>query len=413
MKIVVVGGGAAGMMAAAAASDICHDVTIIEKNEKLGKKLFITGKGRCNLTNACDSDGFFSSCMKNGKFMYSSFYGFTNDNVMDFFEGLGVALKTERGDRVFPVSDKSSDIIRALEKRLKSSGVKIRLNTGLSSVTAKKGSVAYLTTSGKEKIEADRIILALGGRSYPGTGATQDAIRVADDLAIETVPFEPVLVPLTTAEAYVRDLMGLSLKNVSAKLLCNGKKIYEGFGEMLFTHFGVSGPLILSASSYIKQDMYKKGISLHIDLKPALDEKQLGERILRDFSNEQNKQFSNALDKLLPSKLRPVMVSLSGIDAHKRINEVTRGEREKLVKLLKDLTLTVTGNRGFDEAIVSRGGISVKEINPSTMESKKIKGLYFAGEMIDVDALTGGFNLQIAWSTGHLAGISAACQGDA
>ena len=408
MKIVVVGGGAAGMMAAAAASETCGDVTLIEKNEKLGKKLFITGKGRCNLTNACDSDGFFNSCMKNSKFMYSSFYGFTNDAVRDYFEGLGVPLKTERGDRVFPVSDKSSDVIRALERRLKTGGVKVRLNTGLSSVGISDGMVTHVTTSKGDRLEADRVILALGGRSYPGTGATEDAIRIAEDLSIDTVPFEPVLVPLETSEDYVKDLMGLSLKNVSARLMCSGRKVYEGFGEMLFTHFGVSGPLILSASSYIKPDMYKKGLSLHIDLKPALDDKQLDERILRDFADGQNRQFANALDKLLPSGLRPVIVSLSGIDPHKRINEVTRAERERLLRLLKDLTLTVTGNRGFDEAIVSRGGISVKEINPSTMESKKIKGLYFAGEMIDVDALTGGFNLQIAWSTGHLAGVSAA-----
>ncbi len=408
MKIIVVGGGAAGMMAAAAASETCGDVTLIEKNEKLGKKLFITGKGRCNLTNACDSDGFFNSCMKNSKFMYSSFYGFTNDAVRDYFEGLGVPLKTERGDRVFPVSDKSSDVIRALERRLKTGGVKVRLNTGLSSVGISDGMVTHVTTSKGDRLEADRVILALGGRSYPGTGATEDAIRIAEDLSIDTVPFEPVLVPLETSEDYVKDLMGLSLKNVSARLMCSGRKVYEGFGEMLFTHFGVSGPLILSASSYIKPDMYKKGLSLHIDLKPALDDKQLDERILRDFADGQNRQFANALDKLLPSGLRPVIVSLSGIDPHKRINEVTRAERERLLRLLKDITLTVTGNRGFDEAIVSRGGISVKEINPSTMESKKINGLYFAGEMIDVDALTGGFNLQIAWSTGHLAGVSAA-----
>lgn len=408
MKMIVVGGGAAGMMAAAAASDTCGDVTLIEKNEKLGKKLFITGKGRCNLTNACDSDGFFNSCMRNGKFMYSSFYGFANDAVMDFFEGMGVTLKTERGDRVFPASDRSSDIIKALEKKLKNNGVNIRLNTGLSAVLVRDGSVTGITASNGDRIEADRVILALGGRSYPGTGACDDAIRVAKDLSIDTVPFEPVLVPLTTGESFVKDLMGLSLKNVSAKLTCMGKKVYEGFGEMLFTHFGVSGPLILSASSYIKPDMYKKGISLHIDLKPALTDKQLDERVLRDFADEQNKQFANSLNKLLPTKLIPVMVALSGIDPHKKVNEVTRAEREGLVRLMKDFTLTVTGNRGFDEAIVCRGGINVKEINPSTMESKKIKGLYFAGEMIDVDALTGGFNLQIAWSTGHLAGLSAA-----
>ncbi|MCR4806423.1 MAG: NAD(P)/FAD-dependent oxidoreductase [Lachnospiraceae bacterium] len=407
MRILVVGGGAAGMMAAVAASERCNDVILIEKNEKLGKKLFITGKGRCNLTNACDSDGFFNSCMKNSKFMYSSFYGFTNENVMDFFREAGVPLKTERGERVFPVSDHSSDIIRALEKRLKKSGVKIRLNTGLDSLVINEGAVKGVKTSAGERIDADRVILALGGRSYPGTGACDDAVRIGGDLGIDTVPFEPVLVPLTTEEAYVKDLMGLSLKNVSARLMHKGKKIYEGFGEMLFTHFGVSGPLILSASSYIKPGMYGNDLTLHIDLKPALDEKQLDDRVLRDFAGEKNKVFANSLSGLLPQKLIPVIVMLAGIDRGKRVNEVTRGEREVLVRLLKDLKFTVTGNRGFDEAIVCRGGISVKEINPSTMESKKIKGLYFAGEMIDVDALTGGFNLQIAWSTGHLAGESA------
>ena len=407
MRIVTVGGGAAGMMAAAAASLICNDVTLIEKNEKLGKKLFITGKGRCNLTNACDADDFFGNVMRNPKFMYSSFYGFTNRDVMNFFEELGVNLKTDRGERVFPASDKSSDIIRGLERKLKAGGVEVRLNTGLDSIETVEGRVCGIRTKDGVRIEADRVILALGGKSYPGCGACDDAIRIAGDLGIATVPFEPVLVPLTCLEDWVGDLMGLSLKNVSVRLEAMGKKIYEGFGEMLFTHFGVSGPPILSASSYIKGDMYKKGLKLHIDLKPALSEKQMDERVLRDFAGEQNKQFGNALSKLLPAKLIPIIVSLSGVDPKKKVNEVTRTEREGLVKLLKDLTLTVTGNRGFDEAIVSRGGISIKEVNPSTMESKKIKGLYFAGEMMDVDALTGGFNLQIAWSTGYLAGISA------
>ncbi|MBR6469384.1 MAG: NAD(P)/FAD-dependent oxidoreductase [Lachnospiraceae bacterium] len=406
MRIVIVGGGAAGMMAAAAASDECDNVLLIDKNEKLGKKLFITGKGRCNLTNACDSDGFFANVMRNPKFMYSSFYGFDNTAVMDFFEGLGLKLKTERGDRVFPASDRSSDVIGALKRKLNSNGVLIRLNTSLESVGISEGHVTHVITDKGEKIGADRVILALGGRSYPGCGSTDDAIRIAGDIGIGAEPFTPVLVPLNTGEAYVKDLMGLSLKNVSAMLECNGKKIFEGFGEMLFTHFGVSGPLILSASSYIKKDMYEKGLKLHIDLKPALDSKQLDERLLRDFAGEQNKQFGNSLSKLLPSKLIPVIVSLTGIDPKKKVNEVTRAERETLLGILKDLTLTVSGSRGFDEAIVCRGGISVKEINPSTMECKKIKGLYFAGEMIDVDALTGGFNLQIAWSTGHLAGVS-------
>jgi hypothetical protein len=338
--------------------------------------------------------------------MYSSFYDFDNRAVMDFFEGLGVKLKTERGNRVFPSSDKSSDVIGALKRKLNSGGVKIRLNTMLSEVLFENGHVSGVITDKGEKIRADRVIMALGGRSYPGCGSTDDAIKIADRLGLAPVPFEPVLVPLNTREPYVKELMGLSLKNVSARLEYGGKKIYEGFGEMLFTHFGVSGPLILSASSYIKKDMYDKDLRLHIDLKPALNDKQLDDRILRDFAGEQNRQFGNALSKLLPSKLIPVIVSLSGIDPRKRVNEVTRKERERLLLLLKDFVLTVCGNRGFDEAIVCRGGINIKEINPSTMECRKIKGLYFAGEMIDVDALTGGFNLQIAWSTGHLAGVS-------
>lgn len=407
MKIIVVGGGAAGMMAAAAASDTGADVLLIEKNEKLGKKLFITGKGRCNLTNACDPETFFDNVVSNPKFMYSSFYGFSNDAVMEYFESLGLKLKTERGDRVFPASDKSSDVIRTLEKHLKEKGVSVKLNTGLDRVELSDGEASGIVTDSGERIRADRVILALGGVSYPGCGAGDDAFRIADSLDIKVRDAEPSLVPLVTGDDWVQKLQGLSLKNVSVRLDAGSRKIYEGFGEMLFTHFGVSGPVILSASAHIGEKMYEKDPVLHIDLKPALDHKQLDDRVLRDFSSAMNRQFSNSLDRLLPSKMIPVIVDLSGIDGHKKVNEVTREEREGLVRLLKDLKLHVTGNRGFNEAIITRGGISVKEIDPSTMESKKIPGLYFAGEMIDVDALTGGFNLQIAWSTGHLAGVSA------
>lgn len=407
MKIIVVGGGAAGMMAAAAASDTGADVLLIEKNEKLGKKLFITGKGRCNLTNACDPETFFDNVVSNPKFMYSSFYGFSNDAVMEYFQSLGLKLKTERGDRVFPASDKSSDVIRTLEKHLKEKGVSVKLNTGLDRVELSDGEASGIVTDSGERIRADRVILALGGVSYPGCGAGDDAFRIADSLDIKVRDAEPSLVPLVTGDDWVQKLQGLSLKNVSVRLDAGSRKIYEGFGEMLFTHFGVSGPVILSASAHISEKMYEKDPVLHIDLKPALDHKQLDDRVLRDFSSAMNRQFSNSLDRLLPSKMIPVIVDLSGIDGHKKVNEVTREEREGLVRLLKDLKLHVTGNRGFNEAIITRGGISVKEIDPSTMESKKIPGLYFAGEMIDVDALTGGFNLQIAWSTGHLAGVSA------
>lgn len=407
MKVIVVGGGAAGMMAAAAASQTGAQVLLIEKNEKLGKKLFITGKGRCNLTNACDPDIFFGNVITNPKFMYSSFYGFSNDAVMEYFESLGCGLKTERGDRVFPVSDKSSDVIKALERSIRDNGVTVKLNTKLERIELSNGQVSGIVTDRDGKIAADRVILALGGVSYPGCGASDDTFRIADSLDIAVKEAEPSLVPLVAGDEWVPRLQGLSLKNVSARLYIGDRKIYEGFGEMLFTHFGVSGPIILSASAHIMEKMYGQDPVIHIDLKPALDHKQLNERVLRDFSSVMNRQFCNSLDKLLPSKLIPVIVDLSGIDGHKKVNEVTREERERLVNLIKDLKLNITGNRGFNEAIITRGGISVREIDPSTMESRKIPGLYFAGEMIDVDALTGGFNLQIAWSTGHLAGICA------
>ena len=411
MRIIVAGGGAAGMMAAAAAADVSknNEVMLLEKNEKLGKKLFITGKGRCNLTNACDESDFLNSVISNPKFLYSAFYGFTNKAVMDFFEGHGLVLKVERGERVFPASDHSSDVIKTLERDLREKRVDIRLNTGISGVAiSDEGNACGVITDRGERLKADRVILALGGVSYPGCGATDDGFRIASELGIETRAAEASLVPLTVMEEWCTRLQGRSLKNVAGRLEAgNRKPVYSGFGEMLFTHFGVSGPLILSASSYLKDDMYKKEPVLHIDLKPAINEKQLDERILRDFSETMNKQFGNSLGRLLPAKLIPVITELSGIDPKKKVNEITREEREGLVRLLKDLRLTVTGNRGFNEAIITRGGVRVKEINPSTMESKRIKHLYFAGEMIDVDALTGGFNLQIAWSTGHLAGESA------
>ncbi len=396
------------MMAAATASENKNnEVILIEKNEKLGKKLFITGKGRCNLTNACDSEGFFNNVITNPKFLYSAFNDFDNNSVMDFFDKHGLRLKTERGARVFPMSDHSSDVIKTLEKVIKENGVGIRLNTRAETVIVKEGQVKGILTKTGEKMPADRVILALGGVSYPGCGASDDAFRIAENLDIKVSKEEPALVPLVIREDICKRLQGLSLKNVSAELVYNNKSVYHGFGEMLFTHYGVSGPLILSASSYIKNGMYEGDLKLHIDTKSALTEKQLDDRVLRDFSENLNRKFSNSLNALLPSKLIPVIIELSKIDPEKKVNEITREERNKFVKLLKDIVLTVEGNRGFLEAIVTRGGINVKEINPSTMESKKIKGLFFAGEMIDVDALTGGFNLQIAWSTGHLAGESA------
>ncbi|MDO4508616.1 MAG: NAD(P)/FAD-dependent oxidoreductase [Lachnospiraceae bacterium] len=404
MNTIVVGGGAAGMMAAIIAARNNNKVTLLEKNEKLGKKVYITGKGRCNLTNACDDETFFESVITNPKFLYSAYYGFNSYAVMDFFESIGLKIKTERGNRVFPLSDHSSDVISVLNKELIRLGVKICLNTKVKKILIndKNECVGVLSTIGT--LNADKVILATGGKSYPLCGADGDTWKFADELNINTNEAEPSLVPLVTKEDFVKELQGLSLKNVSVNLTDWGKKLYSGFGEMLFTHFGVSGPLILTASTHVREKDYSKNLKLVIDLKPAMSEKELDERILRDFKENSNKQFINSLSGLLPSKLIPVIVKLSKIDARKQVNIITKEERLRLVSLLKGLELNVTGNRGFNEAIITRGGICVKEINPSTMESKKYKGLFFAGEMIDVDALTGGFNLQIAWSTGFLSG---------
>lgn len=403
MKTVIVGGGAAGMMAGIFAARSGDEVILLEKNEKLGKKVYITGKGRCNLTNACDDETFFDSVVTNPKFLYSAYYGFNSYAVMDFFEQLGLKIKTERGNRVFPVSDHSSDVIGALKQELNKLKVDVRLNTKVIGVRVNDEGVCIGVALEKENITADKVILATGGNSYKACGADGDSWKFAKALSIDTKDAEPSLVPFVTKEEYVKDLQGLSLKNVAVTLLTGKKCKYTGFGEMLFTHFGVSGPLILTASTHVKEKEYSDELKLYIDLKPAMTEKELDERILRDFKNYNNKQFINSLSDLLPSKLIPVIVELSGIDARKQVNLVTKEERQRLVKLLKGLELTIVGNRGFDEAIITRGGISVKEINPSTMESKKYKGLYFAGEMIDVDALTGGFNLQVAWSTACLA----------
>lgn len=403
MKTIVVGGGAAGMMAAIMSARCNDDVTLIEKNEKLGKKVYITGKGRCNLTNACDDIDFFDNVVTNPKFLYSAYYSFTSSQVMEFFEELGLKIKVERGNRVFPKSDHSSDVIGVLKRELNRLNVDILYNTLVEGVAVKDNRCIGVSTK-TGTINADKVILATGGKSYKACGADGDTWKFAEMLNINTKPAEPSLVPFEAKEEWVKDLQGLSLKNVSVSLKYKTKKIYEGFGEMLFTHFGVSGPLILTASTRIKEAQYEDELSLAIDLKPAMTEKELDERIQRDFKVYNNKQFINSLSDLLPAKMIPVIVGLSGIDPRKQVNVVTKEERQKLVHLLKNIELTVIGNRGFDEAIITRGGIDVKEIDPGTMASKKYEGLYFAGEMIDVDALTGGFNLQIAWSTGYLAG---------
>lgn len=411
-EIAVVGGGAAGMMAAYAASLGDSHVTIYEKNEKLGKKIYITGKGRCNVTNACDTESLFASVIRNPKFLYSAFYGFDNRKTMDFFEQEGCSLKTERGDRVFPVSDHASDIIRTLENVLKKRKVDICLQTEVKSVlTVKKAdgtdheqtTVCGLELRGGRRVKADAVILATGGLSYPATGSTGDGYRMAEELSHTVVSCSPSLVPFETAEEWCRDLQGLALKNVEVSMESGGREVYRGFGEMLFTHFGVSGPLILSASSFYKG----KDCRLYLNLKPALDLEQLDKRLVRDFEANKNRNFKNALDGLFPARLIPVMIGLSGIDPEKKVHEITRQERRAFAALIRHVPVTVTGTRNFKEAIITRGGVKVQEINPSTMESKLARGLYFAGELLDVDALTGGFNLQIAWSTGYLAGESA------
>ena len=424
-KVIVVGGGAAGMMAAIAAAECGHLVTLLEQNEKLGKKIYITGKGRCNLTNASDLENVFSNIVTNPKFLYSAIYGFDNQSSMDFFEQNGLKIKIERGNRVFPVSDHASDVIKTLEKCLRALHVEIRLNTRIKELMIEKedhsadnneecgrqkkgyGSVikGIVDQHGKKYV-ADAVILATGGVSYETTGATGEGIRLSEKCGHHISQLCPALVPLETKETWCRDLMGLSLKNVNVKIK-NGKKVlFDEFGEMLFTHFGVSGPLILSASSKINTVLKKQDLQMFIDLKPALSEEQLQKRLIREFEENGQKQFKNALNGLFPTRLIPIMISLSEINPEKKVCEISKAERQKFGGCIKALPLTIIGTRDFKEAIITRGGVSVKDINPSTMESKIVKGLYFAGEMIDVDALTGGYNLQIAWSTGHLAGSS-------
>ena len=394
------------MMAAITAARRGFKVTLVEKNEKLGKKLFITGKGRCNITNAGDSEDLFNSIVTNRKFMFSSFNGFSNYDTLGFFDELGLQIKIERGNRVFPESDHSSDVIGALNRELKRLSVDVRLNTEVKDIIVNGGKATgvVIKGSGKEStIQADNVIVATGGNSYQSTGSTGDGYRFARKLGHSVTPIVPALVPFNVAEDWESDLQGLSLKNVSIVVLDGKQEIYSDFGEMLFTHFGVSGPLILSASSFAARRIKEHPLKLIIDLKPALSQEQLDERILRDFDEEKNKAFKNSLDKLLPKKMIPVIVRLSDIDGNKKVNEITKQERQKLVSLIKGLELTITGLRGFNEAIITQGGINVREINPTTMESKLVKNLYFAGEVLDVDALTGGFNLQIAWSTGYAA----------
>lgn len=405
-SVIVVGGGAAGMMAAYAAAECGHKVLLIEKNEKLGKKLFITGKGRCNVTNACEQDKLFENIVSNPKFLYSAFYDFDNRQMMDLIEKAGCPLKVERGERVFPVSDHSSDIIAAMERLLQQKGVEVRLHTAVREVMAEDGKIMGVLLKDGRSMAADAVILATGGLSYPTTGSTGDGHRMAGELGHTQKECTPALVPMEIKEPWCGQLQGLSLKNVTLTMACGKKKVWQGFGEMLFTHFGISGPLVLSASSYYNKCKDKDDVTVTIDLKPALTAEQLDKRILREFEQNLNKQLKNVIGSLYPSKLTPVMIDLSGIGGEKKIHEITRQERDQLTTVTKGLQMHVSGLRDYTEAIITQGGVKVKEVNPSTMESKLVKGLYFAGELLDLDAVTGGFNLQIAWSTGHLAGSS-------
>lgn len=406
MRVLVVGGGPAGMMAAIQAAKQGNTVTLLEQNEKLGKKLFITGKGRCNVTNDCDVTELFDSVVSNKKFLYSAFYSFSNQDVKDFFEEQGLRLKVERGRRVFPASDKSSDVIKALGNALKKLEVKIRLRTRVDKVLTENDIVCGVRLSDGECLNADKVILATGGVSYKSTGSDGSGLVMAEKLGHQVTKLRPGLVGMCTKEAWVRDMQGLTLKNVAVSIgKKQGKKpLYEDFGELLFTHYGVSGPMILSASSRLGDELEKEDLYIKIDLKPALSKEQLDSRILRDFEERKNADLSNAMVHLLPKSMIPVMLHVCGLDPAKKVNEVTRGEREQLVKGMKEFPLTINGLRDIQEAIITRGGVTVKEVDPSTMESKIVKNLYLTGEMLDLDALTGGYNLQIAWSTGYLAG---------
>lgn len=402
-NILIAGGGAAGMAAAVFAAEKGCQVHLFEKNEKLGKKLFITGKGRCNFTNDCPEEDFFASVVSNPKFLYSSLYGFNCQASIAFFENLGVPVKVERGNRVFPASDHSSDIIRALERRLRELGVKISLNTEVREVFCREGRAAGLLLKDGTRIHGDAVLIAAGGLSYPSTGSTGDGYRWAEESGHSLQPLRPALVPLETEEAYIPRMQGLSLRNIEFTVKDGKKKIFSEFGELLFTHFGISGPLALSASSRIGKRLEERKLSAWINLKPALTPEQLDARLLREFEKSWNRQFKNILPELFPSKLAPVILELSGIPGELPVREVTREQRESFVRLSRAFPLTITGTRGYREAVVTQGGVSVKEINPATMESKILPGLYFAGEVLDLDALTGGFNLQIAWSTARAA----------
>lgn len=414
MNVIVIGGGPAGMMAAIASAENGNNVILLEKKERLGRKLLITGKGRCNITSSLPIEEFIQNIPGNGQFLYSAFKNYTNNDIINFLNEEGLEVKEERGNRIFPVTDKSLDVLKCFTKRLKELNVKIEYNMEVTEIIPKNEAEKLKVKTANNKIfEADKVILATGGKSYPLTGSTGDGYELVEKLGHTVTKIRPSLVPLEAFEQNMcKELQGLSLRNVNIELKNkeNNKIIYQDFGEMLFTHFGVSGPTILSGSAHlvryknIGELLKNKKIVLSIDFKPALSEEKLDERTLRDFAEFKNKQFKNSLDKLLPQKLIPVIIEKSGINPDKKVNEINKKERHRLVDLLKNFEVTIKGFRPIDEAIVTSGGINIKEINPKTMESKLVDGLYFAGEIIDVDAYTGGFNLQIAYSTGYTAG---------
>lgn len=420
-KVIVIGGGPAGMMAAITAKENKNDVVIIEKNNQLGKKLLITGKGRCNITSSLEMEEFIKNTPGNGMFLYSAYQKYTNKDIIQFLKEQGLEVKEERGNRIFPITDKSIDVLKCFTKKIKELNIEIKYNTKVKEILIEsaegENKVVGIKTD-TEILKVDKIILATGGKSYPLTGSTGDGYKLAQKLGHTITPIKPSLVPLETYDKNeCKELQGLSLRNVGIKLLDKekNKTIYEDFGEMLFTHFGVSGPTILSASAHlvryknIERLLEEKKIVLEIDLKPALENKKLNDRILRDFEEVKNKQFKNSLDKLLPQKLIPIIIKRSKINPNKKVNEITKKEREELIKTIKDFEIFIKDFRPIEEAIITSGGISIKEINPKTMESKKVNGLYFAGEIIDVDSYTGGFNLQIAYSTGYVAGTLGMC----
>ena len=419
-KILIIGGGAAGMMAGVYLARAGHEVHILEKNEKLGKKVYITGKGRCNVTNNCDTEELFRAVMSNPKFLYSAFYSFTPQDVMEFFEEAGVPLKTERGNRVFPVSDHSSDIIRGLERELKKAGAHIHLRTVVKTVKvspyeepdvdekkAHHSRVTGVELADGSFMEGDHVLVATGGLSYQSTGSTGDGYRFAEETGHKVTELSPSLVPLKTKEDYIPRLQGLSLKNTELTIKSGKKVLFQDFGEMMFTHFGVTGPMILSASAHIGKQLQKSGeLNAYLDLKPALTMEQLDARILREFEAGQNKQFKNVIGVLFPSSLTPVMLELGGISPEKKIHDISREERIHFEELVKAFPFTINGMGEYKEAVITRGGVSVKDIQPGTMESRKVKNFYFIGEVLDLDAVTGGYNLQIAWSTAYLAAMA-------